>query len=226
MAKRGEIDPWNVDVVEVADKFLLELERAKRLDLRISGRVLLYAAILVRMKSEILTNELIGVDEEESEEDETSTFDSDFFAPDFIDEFVGDEEIEDEIIKSLIATGSRKRKPRRYTTLRDLIEELEKAERRRRLRRRRRRITREVSIDPLETPHEENIEDWIKEMESVIAKVVRGRGYVLFSEICGEDVVKSYVSVLHLAFRRKIEIEQERIFESDILLRWIDEGNS
>ncbi|WP_245619048.1 hypothetical protein [Methanogenium cariaci] len=36
----GEIDPWNIDIVEVTDRFLGELERMKTLDLRISGRTL------------------------------------------------------------------------------------------------------------------------------------------------------------------------------------------
>ncbi len=29
MAERGEIDPWNIDIVEVTDRFLSELERRK-----------------------------------------------------------------------------------------------------------------------------------------------------------------------------------------------------
>ena len=54
MAERGEIDPWNIDIVEVTDRFLSELERRKELDLRISGRTLFYAALLLRMKSDHL----------------------------------------------------------------------------------------------------------------------------------------------------------------------------
>ncbi|WP_290902663.1 segregation/condensation protein A [Ferroglobus sp.] len=221
MAKKGEIDPWNVDVVEVADKFLEELERAKKLDLRVSGRVLLYAAILVRMKSEILTNELLKVEEEESFEE--------YFQPEFQDfefeEYVV-EDIEDEVIKSLIATGSRKKKLRRYTTLKDLIEELKKAEERRRKKKRKVRREKDVREDPLETPHEENVEEWIREAEKIIFDFAKRMEIIPFSKVCGEDIVRSYVSILHLAFRKKIEIWQEKIFESEVLLRWIDErGN-
>ena len=60
MAERGEIDPWNIDIVEVTDRFLSELERRKELDLRISGRTLFYAATLLRMKSEHLEQLGIG----------------------------------------------------------------------------------------------------------------------------------------------------------------------
>ena len=54
MAERGEIDPWRIDIVEVTDRFLSELEHQKTLDLRVSGRTLFYAALLLRMKSEYL----------------------------------------------------------------------------------------------------------------------------------------------------------------------------
>ena len=40
MAERGEVDPWNIDIVDVTDRFLNELDRRKELDLRVSGRTL------------------------------------------------------------------------------------------------------------------------------------------------------------------------------------------
>src|SRR5271157_2863467 len=48
LAERGEIDPWNIDIIEVTDRFLSELERCRQLNLRISGRTLFYAATLLR----------------------------------------------------------------------------------------------------------------------------------------------------------------------------------
>ncbi|HJJ89845.1 MAG TPA: segregation/condensation protein A, partial [Methanocorpusculum sp.] len=54
MAERGEIDPWNIDIVEVTDRFLAELDRHRDLDLRVSGRTLFYSSVLLRMKSEYL----------------------------------------------------------------------------------------------------------------------------------------------------------------------------
>ncbi len=54
LAERGEIDPWNIDIIEVTDRFLTELERRRQLNLQVSGRTLFYAATLLRMKSEHL----------------------------------------------------------------------------------------------------------------------------------------------------------------------------
>ena len=52
LAERGEIDPWKIDIVEVTDRFFEELGRRKEMDLRISGRALFYASLLLRIKSE------------------------------------------------------------------------------------------------------------------------------------------------------------------------------
>jgi segregation and condensation protein A len=54
LAEKGEIDPWNIDILEVTDRFLGELDRRRQLDLRVSGRTLFYAATLLRLKSEFL----------------------------------------------------------------------------------------------------------------------------------------------------------------------------
>jgi segregation and condensation protein A len=63
MAREGEIDPWDVDIVEVTDKFLERLDDG---DLVRSGRALLYASILLRMKSDYIVEE----EEDENEEPE------------------------------------------------------------------------------------------------------------------------------------------------------------
>jgi len=66
LADDGEIDPWDIDVVQVTDKFLDAIEGT---DLRTSGRALFYASVLVRMKSDAM----LGTDEpEETREPEVS----------------------------------------------------------------------------------------------------------------------------------------------------------
>ena len=56
MARSGEIDPWNIDIIDVTDKFLAKLVEREKIDLRASARTLLYASILLRMKSDVLVN--------------------------------------------------------------------------------------------------------------------------------------------------------------------------
>ncbi len=236
LARKGEIDPLNIDVVDVADKFLEELEKARRLDLRISGRVLLYAAILVRMKSDIITSEAIGIVDDEEEQypeiDYEYGYDGyhdyeyfehadefeEFLSQDFLHD--GDV-IEDELISALIEAG--RKRVRRYTTLEDLIRELESAERVRKRRRRKRRAEREHVVDPMEVPHDENLEEVIEKVREVVTRMMKNRDIVRLGEIAGFDIISKYISILHLAFRRVFEIRQERIFESDIEIRRLDD---
>ena len=121
MAERGEIDPWRIDIVEVTDRFLSELENQKTLDLRISGRTLFYASLLLRMKSEYLLDPPEEEDGDAFEEDELVDWDA-------LEEPMGSEPIarlEAEIHRRL----ERKRLRKRPETLFDLITVLRYMER-------------------------------------------------------------------------------------------------
>ena len=219
MAKRGEIDPWNINVVDVTDRFLKRIEAAKKLDLRVSGRVLLYAAILVRMKAEAITLEALGELEDEVEE----------YYPYFIDEpiefpeYEYGEEVEDTLLEILT---SRRRRVRKITTLKDLIDELRRAEEVERRRRRKRRAQKQdVTIDvALRVPHEESLEEMIARVEKEIFEVLRRSGSTtLFSLVRRWDVptlVDYYVSILHLTFRRKVLIRQEEFYGDVEIREW------
>ena len=52
-----EIDPWDIDIIDLTNKFLERIRKLKNLDLRISGKTILTASILLRMKSEELMRE-------------------------------------------------------------------------------------------------------------------------------------------------------------------------
>ena len=133
LAERGEIDPWNINIIEVTDRFLSELDRRRELNLRISGRTLFYASTLLRMKSEQLTVAEASDDVEEG--DGEDLFGDDFGnRPEDID-YSGRlgpiERLEHEIQRRL----DRKNMRKSPITLFELITELkniEKEERRRR----------------------------------------------------------------------------------------------
>ena len=134
LAEKGEIDPWNIDIIEVTDRFLGELERRRELNLQVSGRTLFYAATLIRMKSEQLVR--IDPPEIDDEGDGDDLFGDDFGAG--VAEDIGYsgrlgpiERLEHEIQRRLDRKSMRKSP----ITLFELISELkniEKEERRRR----------------------------------------------------------------------------------------------
>ena len=131
MAERGEIDPWNVDIVDVTDRFLAELDRRKELDLRVSGRTLFYAACLLRLKSEYLEGWSEEEDDEpalDEEEDGFPGIDFDFGTDDGTEPI---ERLEREIQRRLGRKSLRKRPP---VTLYELIKQLKTAEKEQRRR--------------------------------------------------------------------------------------------
>ena len=65
LAENGEINPWNIDIIEVCDRFFAEMEKQQILDLKISARTLLYAATLLRIKSDYLIEPAFGPDNDD-----------------------------------------------------------------------------------------------------------------------------------------------------------------
>ena len=79
LAKDGKIDPWNIDIVDIYDKYLAKLsELEAKNNLKYAGRASLFASILLKIKSNILEGielaDFEPVEEEFFEED-------DFFEP-------------------------------------------------------------------------------------------------------------------------------------------------
>jgi segregation and condensation protein A len=47
-----EVDPWNIDIVDLTQRYLEQIRRLHELDLRLSGKTILVASILLRMQSD------------------------------------------------------------------------------------------------------------------------------------------------------------------------------
>jgi segregation and condensation protein A len=198
LAKNGEIDPWDIDIVSVTDKFLARIEDIQMMDLRISGRTLLYASILLRMKSN-------WVDMDEPED--TDLFDEgmDFF------------EVEDYPVPKLPV----RRIATRPVTLQELIAELKKAERvehRKKEKKLLRKLEERVAVttdEVLGIAHEEDILGRVARLDHVLNSIFEEHEFVVFSELIGEDRsenIMTYVSLLFLATEKKIWLQQDELF--------------
>jgi len=59
-----QLDPWNIDILILTDKYLEKIREFEEADFFVSGKVLLAAALLLRIKSEILLNKYMkSIDE-------------------------------------------------------------------------------------------------------------------------------------------------------------------
>lgn len=215
MAEKGEIDPWNIDIVEVTDRFLAELDRRKELDLRISGRTLFYAALLLRMKSEYL-----GMVDEEEEDDEFGE------EIDGVDEFsleddFGDgiglgpiEQLEHEIRRRL----DRKHLRKRPVTLFELILELKAAEKEQRRRQRFRSPLPGEFFDVddvVSIAHEEGYREAALSVMEEFERHLEKEGVMTLreiAEILGKGIVEIYIPLLFLMFEGRLTLWQDEFF--------------
>jgi len=59
-----QLDPWNIDIIILTQKYFAKLEELEETDFYVSSRVLLAAALLLRIKSEFLLNKHVrNIDE-------------------------------------------------------------------------------------------------------------------------------------------------------------------
>jgi len=57
LVQEHKIDPWDVDIGKLAEVFIKHIKEMEELDLRVSGRTVLSASVLLRMKSDYVLNE-------------------------------------------------------------------------------------------------------------------------------------------------------------------------
>ncbi|MCD4816993.1 MAG: segregation/condensation protein A, partial [Methanosarcinales archaeon] len=207
LVREGEINPWNIDIVEITDKFLHHIEELERMDLRISGRTLHYAAILLRMKSNILVEEPVT-------EDDSWVDDLDFF----------------DVNDYPVPKPPVRRHSQRSVTLDELILELEKAEvveRRKTIRKKAREtieLARPTTEQVLNVAHEEDIEGRVDTMRETLSSILEDRTYIALSELLSGDrsnKLMTYISLLFLATNKEIWLEQEELF-GELYIRYPD----
>ncbi|MFA6225643.1 MAG: segregation/condensation protein A [Methanoregula sp.] len=218
LAERGEIDPWNINIIEVTDRFLKELERRRELNLKLSGRTLFYAATLLRMKSEQLEI-LASPDEEEGEDDGDSLGEDYDGLPDGEIEYTGRlgivERLEHEIQRRL----DRKNMRKSPITLFELITELkniEKEERR----------CRRMAADPTEAflvdaddvcsiAHDEGYQAASSYVLEGCLSCLEIDGEMTLAELCeklGWGMPEVYIPLLFLAHEGRCSLRQEEFF--------------
>lgn len=223
LAKDGKIDPWNIDIVDIYDKYLAKLsELEAKNNLKYAGRASLFASILLKIKSNILEGiELSDFEPVEEEE--------------FFDEFDGDFEPEQLRISSnnvisfnevLQRRTSTRLNRNRNVTLKDLIrhvkfyEELEqKRSIQNSIERQKRRVknySKLTAHDIKNLAHEEYIEQVVQKMDENLAVILKGDKKIEINEltVLGFDRSSAYIALLFLALRKNYELIQEEFYSN------------
>ncbi|MBL7055155.1 segregation/condensation protein A [Candidatus Woesearchaeota archaeon] len=201
LVKTEQMNPWDIDVSLLTQKYIGMIQQFKELDFRVSGKVLLAAAILLKIKS----NRLVG--EDLIEFDRLIAGNEEELLGDFEEavEYPGIEEEKPTLIPR--TPQPRKRKVSIY----DLVGALEKA-----LEVKHRRVRN--SIPPMGVRIPEKTRDITQVIREVYGKIKTfffktQENKLMFSQLVPsdnkEDKIYTLIPLLHLDHQRKINIHQE-----------------
>ena len=198
----GKVDPWNIDIVDLTEKYIERLREMKELDLRVSARAILAASILVRMKSEAL----LHADEEDESEghEERLHVDVEPLAPPL-------------------------RRVERYYTFDDLLDALmdalEEAEKRKPRKRKKVEIEEEVFVvDDFRV----DIEKHVYRLHGIVVEMYRESGepirfWDLIFDPSPKIVARTFLYLLFLSNMGKVDLIQEEPF-GEILVVPVEEN--
>ena len=222
MARQGKIDPWAVDIVEVADMFSAHLFQSKAQNLRYSSRVILYAALLLKMKADILD----GMDITEIIPQDAPEVDG------WDDGFMPDDEmyIPTNNVASFEDVLQRRTSVRlnrnRVVTLRDLVRqlefyaqmdkkaEIESAKKRAQQARRSRDLSRLTPADMVNLAHEEDYKLGASILRNNLTEILNREDRIELNELTllGMDRITAYISLLFLVTEGEYTLNQEHFY--------------
>ncbi|NJE04946.1 segregation/condensation protein A [Thermococcus sp. M36] len=202
LVQLGKVDPWNIDIVDLTEKYIERLREMKELDLRVSARAILAASILVRMKSEAL----LYADEEESEEQH-----------------------EERLHVEVEPLAPPLRRVERYYTFDDLLDALmdalEEAEKRKPRKKKRVEIEEEVFVvDDFRV----DIEKHVYRLHEIVRKMYLETGrpinfWDLVFDPSPKIIARTFLYLLFLSNMGKVELIQEEPF-GDIMVVPLEEA--
>lgn len=224
MAKAGKIDPWNIDIVDVTDKYLAHMVQMKSQNLRVTGRTFLFAAVLLKLKSNVL--EGIDIMQFDTQEPDVQ-YDDDGFIVDYAeDDYVPTNNVIsiDEVLQRRTSV---RLNHNRVVTLKDLIRQLEfyeKLEQKQSLKSAHERAKRRVQSYSKLTPddivnlaHEEYIETCVLTLKENLGQIFEKNDKIELNELTllGMDKISAYIALLFLTAETDYELTQEE-FYSDL----------
>lgn len=207
LVKTEQMDPWDIDISLITQKFLEKLRELREMDFRISGKILLASAILLRIKSNrLLTYDISAWDalmNSVSEIEEENLL---------LDDGVGYGTASIAMQAALFPRTPQPRK--RKVSVYDLINALEKA-----IGVQTRRDMHKNYSPQIEIPMKKlDMNLIIKDMYKRIVAYFKGnKKRLIFSELVPEsetkeDKVLTFIPLLHLDNDRKIDLLQTEHF--------------
>ncbi len=189
LVRKNELDPWDIDITDIVERYVGAVKRMKVLDLRVPANIILAAAILLRLKSELLQIEEQAQQEPGDGQEESARY----VPPNGI-------------------TLRMRLQPRRRVTLNELIAALEEAMK---LREYKEQAAVPITV-PIHLEHTD-IEADIASVFSLVKAHADSSRMVTYSTLCEvankeNSLVSVFVPLLFLASKAKVLLIQETFF--------------
>ena len=206
LIKTEQLDPWDIDIGILADKYVEVINKLEAADFFISSKVLLACSLLLRLKSELLvTNYIQSLDEALYGRKEEKRFELERL------------EIDEGELPLLVPRTPMAR--HRKVTLKELINALNKAvetENRRIKKEVRGRQAEKSALTVMPRGTHVPLKVRIKNIFGVLkGHIEKGNGHMKYSHLAEdrEEKLASFVPVLHLSNNGKIHLHQPVHFE-------------
>lgn len=211
LVKSEQMDPWDIDISLLSQRYIETVNKLQEMNFFISGKILLAAALLLKIKSNKLLNE------------DLLSFDQFLFAQedDQIEDLHDYEPIDRKNIKLPKLTIKTPQARKRKVSVTDLINALQKA-----LSINQRKVLRKLKeqsfIAPSVPEKKVDISKLIKDLYDKILTLFQKQDKVTFSHLIPstrkEDKIMTILPLLHLDTQQKINLKQDEHFgEIEIL---------
>jgi len=204
LVKTEQMNPWDIDISLLAQKYLQTLKQLKEANFFISGKVILASAILLKLKTAKLVSEDIA------------NFDSILFKQDELFEELEDvEQVDYRNYEKPLLTIKTPQPRKRKVSINDLIDALQKA-----LEVDNRRTLRRIAYEPAKMQIPEKKIDISALIKDVYKKVVdfltTKKETLTFSKLTEnssrEEKILTFIPLLHLDNQEKVYLDQEESF--------------
>lgn len=199
-----QMDPWDVNISLLTHKYVERLKQLREKDLKLSGKVLLAAAVLLKIKS----NRLVS--------DDVEAFDR-LLAGDQLDAGQFYDELEQELkageayaMDQHVELMPRLPEPRkRKISVYELVRALEKA-----LEVKQRRLWNSMPSSQVVLPHKKwDVGEAIKQVYAKVTVFLSKQARVLFSHLVTsqskEEKIFTFIPLLHLSHQGKLALSQD-----------------
>lgn len=217
LVKTEQMDPWDINITLLTKKYIKIIKEMQEHDLRISGKILLAAAILLKMKSaHLLDNDISQFDALLAQPDES--FDEDFF-----DEFMDGDLSKAK--KEKYPLIHRHPQPRsRKVSINDLVDALQRAMESKR------KILEKIRPVRFQKPAKVDVMEVIREIYHKIVYYTKKEktNKLTFTKLLPpqagkEEKVHTFIPLLHLENQQKVAMAQRKHFE-EIWVKLLGKG--